>query len=270
MIFYVSNVENRLPLIKRYLSLIDTQARMALRADASRLFMGYIWWILEPLLYVAVFYVVFDVVLQRGRADFLLFLICGKLPFMWFSGSVSLAANSLHSAKGLIGQSRLPKVMFPLAKVQEGLYRQSAVFVLLLLVASIGGPGAGLYWFWLIPIALVQYLLIVACAIAAALLVCVARDFVRIISLGILFLLFVSGIFWDIRAVSPVEMQELLLAINPIAFILDAYRQVLMYQTAPDLNHLLMLGLGSLLACVFITLLTRRLDSWVAYRVLST
>jgi lipopolysaccharide transport system permease protein len=35
--------------------LADEMARMALKADASRLYLGYIWWVLEPLLYVAVF-----------------------------------------------------------------------------------------------------------------------------------------------------------------------------------------------------------------------
>jgi lipopolysaccharide transport system permease protein len=52
--------------LSQYLRLIDTMARMALRADASRYFLGYIWWILEPLLFVGVFYVVFNVILESG------------------------------------------------------------------------------------------------------------------------------------------------------------------------------------------------------------
>ena len=73
----------------QYLRLADTMARMSLRAEASRYFLGYIWWILEPMLWVAVFYVVFEVLLQAGRADFLVFLMCGKLAFIWFSKSVN-------------------------------------------------------------------------------------------------------------------------------------------------------------------------------------
>jgi lipopolysaccharide transport system permease protein len=52
--------------LSQYLRLIDTMARMALRADASRYFLGYIWWVLEPLLFVGVFYVVFNVILESG------------------------------------------------------------------------------------------------------------------------------------------------------------------------------------------------------------
>ena len=54
---------------------VDLHARMALRADAQKFVLGYLWWILEPLFFVAVFYVVFGVILQNGRGDFLAFLI---------------------------------------------------------------------------------------------------------------------------------------------------------------------------------------------------
>lgn len=254
----------------RYFSLIDVQARMSLRADASRMYLGYLWWTLEPLLYVAVFYLVFDVILSSGRADFLLFLACGKLPFMWFSGSVNTASNAMLNAKGLIGQSRLPKVLFPLARVQEGVYRQTTVFCVLILLLLASGVEISASWLWLFPIMLVQYLIIVPCAILAALLVCVARDFMRVVSLGTVFLLFVSGIFWDVRDVASVETQHLILAVNPLAFILDAYRQALLYGAAPDGTHLLMLGAVGLVASFFAMKLVSRLDQWIALRVLSS
>jgi lipopolysaccharide transport system permease protein len=76
----------------QYIRLIDVQARMALRADASRYFFGYIWWLLEPLLFVGVFYVVFDIILDSRRSDFLVFFMCGKLAFIWFSTDCHLAA----------------------------------------------------------------------------------------------------------------------------------------------------------------------------------
>lgn len=242
---------------------------MALRADASRMLLGYVWWVLEPLLYVAVFFLVFDVILESGRADFLMFLICGKLPFMWFSGSVNTSANSILAARGLVGQTRLPSIIFPLAKVQEGLYRQSAVFALLLAFVALKGAAPGLVWLWLLPIMLVQYLVILPCAVLGAVLVCVATDFTRLIQLGTVFLMFASGIFWDVRAVESELMQDALLFWNPIAFLLDAYRQVLMYGLAPDSSHLLSLGVLSVILCGVLFFLMAKIEQWLALRVLS-
>ena len=45
--------------LKQTLTLMDVMARLSLKADAQRYFLGYLWWILEPLLWVAVFYLVF-------------------------------------------------------------------------------------------------------------------------------------------------------------------------------------------------------------------
>jgi hypothetical protein len=59
---------NNLP-IQQSLTLVNEMARLSLKADAQRYFFGYLWWILEPLLWVGVFYLVFEVLLGTGRAD---------------------------------------------------------------------------------------------------------------------------------------------------------------------------------------------------------
>ncbi|MFT6274518.1 MAG: lipopolysaccharide transport system permease protein [Halioglobus sp.] len=243
----------------QYFRLIDVQARMALKADASRYFLGYLWWILEPLLYVAVFYVVFNIVLESSRADFLVFLMCGKMPFIWFSKTVTQASNSIVANKHLIGKIDVPKILFPLGKVQEGLYRQIAVFSVLFLMISFYGYLPSLNWFWLLPIALANYLLIVACSFIGAFLVCFFRDISLLISLAMVFLLFTSGVFWDVRTLPNAEMAQLILAVNPIAFLLDAYRGVLMLDQAPDLSHLAALGaVSAAIALAMLTLIGRK------------
>jgi len=61
----------------------------------------------------------------------------------------------------------------------------------------------------------------------------------------------------------------LVLALNPLAFILDAYRQVLMHNTAPDWLHLLLIGCGSAVLVVITVLLMRRFSQYLALRALS-
>ena len=201
--------------LRRFWTLVDEMARMSLRADASRFYFRYFWWILEPLLYVAVFYIVFDVLLGPGRPDFLAFLMCGKLTFVWFSKSVVHASRSIVDSKGLIGQIDLPKALFPLAVVQEGLYRQAAVFVLLMLFLVVQGYAVTGAWLWLLPVALVNYLLIVGASLAGAYLVCLVFDFSLLISLAMIFLLFISGIFWDVRTLPDPAMADWVACAEP-------------------------------------------------------
>lgn len=255
--------------LSQYFMLIDIQARMALRAEAARYLLGYIWWILEPLLYVGVFYVVFNIILDSRKADFLAFLMCGKLAFIWFSKSVSQASSSIIGGRGLIGKIDIPKTLFPMAVIQQGLYRQVVVFALLFGVLLAYGYSATLTWLWIVPVIMVNYLMIVACSFIGVYLVCLMRDFSMFITLGMTFLLFTSGIFWDVRDLGDPQKTEMILALNPLAFLLDAYRQVLMYQTPPDLVHLLQIAMVSVVIIFAMGRLMRRSSQFLALKALT-
>lgn len=256
--------------LSQYYRLIDIQARMLLKADASKFVLSYLWWFLEPLLWVGVFYLVFNLILDSRRGgDFVLFLACGKFAFIWFSKTVTQASNSIVANQSLVGKINVPKTLFPMAAVQESLYRQSTVYLLLFVILIAFGRPVTLTWLWLLPVLVVNYLIIVACSFVGAYLVCLVRDFSKIIPLGMMFLLFTSGIFWDIRDLGDPEKSELLLAANPLAFLLDANRQILMYQTPPDAVHLAQIGVGACLLIFVMVGLMRRNSQYLALKVLT-
>ena len=247
---------------------MDVMARMALRADASRFFLGYIWWVLEPLLWVGVFYVVFVIILGSRSEDFLPFLMVGKLSFVWFSKSITQASNSIVAGKGLVGKINVPKTLFPMAMVHEGLYRQAAVFLMMFLYVLIDGYSVTSAWFYLLPVMVVNYVMIIACALVGACAVCMARDFSPLIGLGMMFLMFTSGVFWNVRDLDPAKA-EMVLALNPLAFMLDAYRQILLVGIPPDMGHLLSIGAGfGALLCVMV-LVMRRASHYLALKALT-
>ncbi|MFT4613914.1 MAG: lipopolysaccharide transport system permease protein [Bacteroidia bacterium] len=256
--------------LSQYWRLIDVMARMSLRADASKYYLGYIWWVLEPLLYVGVFYVVFYVVLDNRQEDFLIFLMVGKLTFLWFSKTVQNSGNSIVGGKGLVGKINLPKTLFPMAVVQESLYKQTLVFALLFVVLMFNGYRVSWLWLYLVPIIFVNYIMIVSCSFVASTVVCIIRDFNPLIGLGMIFLMFTSGIFWDLRALNDPELTELLLNVNPMAFLLDAYRQVVMYGARPDMPHLATVGavFGALLCAM--VLVMRNRSQYLALKALTS
>jgi len=247
---------------------VDLHARMALHADAQKFVLGYLWWILEPLFFVAVFYVVFGVILQSGRGDFLAFLIVGKLPFQWFAGAVNHSANSIVAAQPIISQVPMNKSFFPLSKVQESSYKQLAVFALLILYVLYLEVPVGWHWLWLLPIAACQYLLIAAVSLVSAALVCLARDFAKVVQLATMALMFGSGIFWDVRSLTE-RGQDFILTWNPLAYLLDAYRQVLLYDSAFDVDGLLVWSAMSIVVVYVTNRLIRVYHSHLTLSVLA-
>lgn len=258
--------------LSQYYRLVDVQARMMLKADASKFSLGYLWWFMEPLLWVGVFYLVFNMILNsegRSGLDFLMFLTCGKFAFIWFSRTVVQASMAVVANKSLVSKINLPKSLFPMAAVQESLYRQSAVYLLMFAILIACGFPVTASWLWLVPILLVYYLMIVACSLVGAYFVCVLRDFSKLIPLCMTFLLFTSGIFWDIRSIGSQEKIDLILNLNPLAFVLDAHRQVLMYQSIPDVYHLSQIAIGSALLIIIMIGVLRRNSQYLALKVLT-
>jgi len=241
--------------------------RFNLRAEAAKHYLNYVWWILEPALFVAVFYFVFEVMLRRGGEGFFVFLVCGKVPFLWFSRSVTNASGSIMSGRGLIQQMAIPKPFFPLLAIGQDMVKQGVVFVVLIAVVAAMGYLPSLSWLALPSLILVQILLIAACALVAAAIVPFVPDFKFVISTGMIMLMFASGIFYDYEAVLPPEQQQLFL-LNPVARLLEGYRDALIRDTWPNFAGLTLIAVCSAIVILLMFEFYRRNDAVYARLVI--
>lgn len=250
------------------LTLAQTMASMKLKSESSRLVLSYLWWVIEPMLFVVMFYFVFEVLLNSGRGDFVVFLMVGKIPFLWFVKTINSSANALISAKGIMGQRDFPKYIFPYVVVGENTQKQMVVFLFMIIALIAKGYQPSVEWLCFLLIVVVNFLLILPVAMLSALLVVYVRDLRMVIQLGTTFLMFSSGLFWDVRSLGE-EAQHLLLTFNPLAFLIDAYRQILMHSTVPDFVHITWIVVGSLIALLFMHFLYAVQSQFVARKVLS-
>ena len=90
-----------------------------LRSEAAKNHWSYTWWVLEPVLHMGALYVVFGIFLNRGTEDLNPFLLCGIMPWLWFSKSVANSNQSIIQERGLISQTSTPKVFFPLVIISQ-------------------------------------------------------------------------------------------------------------------------------------------------------
>ena len=103
----------------------------------------------------------------------------------------------------------------------------------------------------------------------AELLVCVRQDFQLIVQLGTVFLLFMSGIFWDIDSIGNAALRENLLLVNPLAALIDLYRQVLLEASAPNFRQWGVVVVQSAVMLGLTAWAYRALHYWIARRVVT-
>lgn len=220
--------------------------RFNLKAEAANTYLSYLWWLLEPVLLVLVFYLVFKIMLDRGGDDFLLFLLLGKIPFLWFSKSVNNAANSILAGKGLINQLAIPKPFFPLLVVAQDTVKQLVVVIALVCFTWGWGIQPSISWMVLPLVVLVQLMLIASIALLVAAITPYLPDFKYIINTGMIMLMLGSGIFYDYRQALEPDMQRWFL-MNPMAQVIEGYREVLLRDSLPSFVGLGSVAAGSLL-----------------------
>lgn len=225
--------------ISHYMKLANLQAHMKLKSQSNKLTLSYLWWVLEPLLFVFMFYVVFEYLLNRGGEDYFSFLIIGKIIFLWFSKTVISASKGLIENKSIIIQRDIPKWIFPMVNILESYYKTAVSFLVLFLILWFNGLPPTKYYIHLIILTFIMSFLISSLGYLGSLLVAFSRDFMNLIRIGMTGMMFMSGVFWDIREIQDENIRDLILLYNPLALIIDAYRGVLMYQSEP--NYMLML-----------------------------
>ncbi len=225
-----------------------------LRAEVRRGYLGVLWWIIEPLLYMGVFFAVFAVGLRSGGPNAVLFFLTGLVPWKWFATSVSKAGGVLELNGNIIKQVNLPIYIFPSVTIFVNAFKFLVVFLILLLFLVFYSHPVYEIWWALIPVLIVQLVFTAAIAFWLSAIVPIFPDLHNVIPNCLTLLFFLSGIFFDMSMMD--EKMRSLLMLNPVAFLVDSYRAVLVHGNVPDFQNLfILLVISSVLlagACRFL------------------
>ena len=226
-----------------YIDLILYKSLADLRTEARRYYISYFWWIFEPVLDMLIFYFVFGLLLKRGKPDYVPFLLIGLLSWKWFNTTVMHCSNSIISSKGIINQVNIPKFVFPIIVICTDTFKFLIVFTIIITFVNIYGLSAGGTYIILPLLLITQLLLIVATGTLFAAITPFFPDVSIILSHMLHLMFFCSGIFYEGRSL-PVDYR-FWFYLNPMARLIESYRDILMYNRLPDLGPLMVILLVS-------------------------
>ncbi len=232
------------------------RAMAELRAEATRTYAGYLWWIIQPLLMFVVYYIAFNFVLNDRREDFAIFLFTGIVVWQWFAVSVQRSAGSIIASHALMKQVNLHKSVFPFSIILVNCVKFLVTLLILMVVLSVAGHPPGVAWL-MIPIVLfVELVVILGVGCFSAMISPFIPDFQHILMTVLHLAFFVSGVIYDLDMLP--ERYRSVLELNPMAVIINQTREVLMYNNTPDFAALaLPLIIGMLLLAFSLSMLHR-------------
>lgn len=242
----------------RYWSLIAYKTYAELRAESERTYIGYAWWGVEPILSMGVYYVVFKWILERGTENYAAFLIVGLVPWRWLSTGILHGANAILSARSLIHQVYVPKVVFPIVSLLTDTFKFLVILALLLVFVVLSGYPVGAYYLALPVVIIVQGIFTAGLILLVAGIVPFLPDIRMVLDNLVRLWLFLSGVFYTMESLP--ERLWPYFRWNPMVAILDSYRDILMYGRWPDFQDLLVIAVGSSVLLLAGAALIRRND----------
>jgi len=220
----------------RYKDIVFYRTLAGLKSEARKNYLGYVWFLLEPLLTTGVLYFAMSHLTGRRGAEAVMLILIGMLAWQWLEGSVMLSAGSITAKFHVHQQVPLPKYLFPLVDIGTNTIRFAFAFGLVLVSSLLvtGGPGLALLW---LPVLLaLQLALIVGLSLVVSISVTLISDLRLLIQSLFRMLFFVSGVFFTAERV-PAHLLPWFHA-NPMAVLIEAYRAVILQGQAPDLGRL--------------------------------
>lgn len=238
-----------LALLWRNRNLIRSMVRRDILGRYRGSFGGVFWTVLNPLLLMATYFFVFGIVLRTrfqgdpSRAGFVLYFLCGMLPWLAFSEAAGRAPFVILEYRNFVKKLVFPLETLPVNLVAAGVVTQVfalAVFIAGLLIARGGLPSTVL---WL-PVLLIPQLLFTAgvCWFLAALGVYV-RDLGQINGFLLTLWFFLTPICYPTESLPPEALS--ILAKNPVFVLVSGYRDIFLEARAPAFGPLWKLWLLS-------------------------
>lgn len=222
----------------RHRALAHVLVARELKARYRGSVLGFFWSLLNPLLMLAVYAVVFAVIFPgRGpsTSPYALFLFSGLLPWNWLSSALTDAASSLTTHGALLRKILFPAEVLPLVAVlAQGLHFVFALPVLLLglVLGALGafGPRVPLGWPLLqaVPLFLLEGVFVLGIGLFLAALTVHFRDVKDILATALTLWFFATPILYASQEIKDERVRTLLL-LNPAAPLFDAWRDAFFF-----------------------------------------
>ena len=247
--------------------LIAYLVRADLKKSGADTLLGNVWWIVDPLLQMLIYYVLVGVILNRGASTpaYPLFIFAAILPWKWFDTTVRDGTKAVVGSERLIKQIYFPKLVLPFATTISGIVNFAFGLIPLAMLIVLVYPGRASLWLLLIPVvAFVQLVFSLAVATALGAANVFYRDIGNLSQHFMRFWFYLSPALYGLDEVAKLSEQHRIVnvwfTLNPWTYLLGAYRDLIYYGRPPEWGPLLVLLLVSVVLLGLAILVFKRFE----------
>lgn len=240
--------------------------------------LGNLWSLLDPVLFMAVYYLVFGVVFAMAGAGrsgaFMIYIFIGVVTFRFAEVGLGQSVTSIRGHRGIIHETNVPKAVFPVASVLARFFDFVWGLLVVMVILVVTGHRPTPYMLLLPLIVAIFFVFVLGVSLIAADIGVFFADASNLVTVVMRVLFYLSPIFYFVRdrggfkAMGPFSNPtvKMVYFLNPLAGFIECLRDVLMWGAAPSWRLVLYL-LGTSIVCLVagLALFSRREGRYAKY-----
>lgn len=220
--------------IYQYKSMIQSLVYRDLHGRYKGSFFGFLWTFINPLLQLIVYSIVFSIILRMGIENYGLFLFVALIPWIFFASSIQAGSSCIIDNANLVNKIYFPREILPISIVTSCFINMLYSFIIVIAAVIFYGENNVYINYIYLPILFaVEYIIVLGITLIVSAVTVYFRDLSHILSILLMMWQFLTPVFYPITMV-PKEYVYLF-ELNPMTNIISSYRDILFYNTVPDM-----------------------------------
>ncbi len=235
--------------IRKYAYFSLYAAKTDLKAEVANSYLNWVWWVLEPLCNMLVYYYVFGSLLDNTQQYYIVFIYIGLLLWVFFNKTLIYSVKLVRTNREIVTKVYVPKFILLFSNMMlNGIKLLISLGILAVMMIGLKVP-VSMNIFYIIPIFFVLFLLTFGLGCNLLHFGVFIDDLSYAITIIFNMLFFLSGVFYDIETTLKAPLGNILARINPVAVLINSMRNALLYQKVPDFQILGIWCLISIVLC---------------------
>lgn len=225
--------------LKKYFRYSVVSAKSKLKAEVANSYLNWLWWILDPLCFMLIYTFIFGFVFNAKEQYFPIFIFIGLSMWDFVNKTLLGSVKTIKLNKAIVSRVYFPKFILVLSKIWVNGFKMMISFGVVLLMMLVFRVQLSRNVLFFIPVLLILVLFTFGCACFVMHYGVYVEDLSNVLNVALRFLFYATGIFYNIETRIP-QVGGLLNKVNPVAFLITAMRQSLIYGETPDWRLLLL------------------------------
>jgi ABC-type polysaccharide/polyol phosphate export permease len=221
-------------------ALLKLWVRYNVTSRYSQTVLGILWIVMLPVATSFILTFVFSFILKAGdigNVPFISFFLSGLMFWALFTQGILNGSVSIVSNLSLINQIYFPREILVIVKLGEALVDLSFVFVVTLVINLFVGVFPNVNYIFLPLLLCIQLAFMLGIMFFTSYITVIIRDVQPLITVFLQLLFYLTPLMYPIDILSP-DLAELVKFLNPVAALINAYRDIMVYNRPPDFESL--------------------------------